>query len=453
MGAVALEIDHADGLAPPRRYWSMAAISFAIALTAVDTSVANIALPTLSSELGIRAFESVWIVSSYQLAILMTLLPFAALGEVLSYRRANLAGMILFVGASIGCALASNLMGLVIARFVQGIGASAVMATNGALVRLTHPRSVLGRAIGFNAMVVAVSAAAGPSLAASILTVASWRWLFLINIPLGLIPIVVGWRAWPSEKGGANRIDLFAVALNAVLFSMLFFVTNDLSNGRASRTTMVALAGGLTSAGWLYYRERHSATPLIPLDLLRVPILRLSYATSSLSFSCYTVLSVSLPFFLSSHFGLTPLATGFLITPLPVALAATAPVAGRLVNRFHAGWLGGAGLLILGLGSAVIAVSAQKVGVGVGAALCGIGFGLFHSPNNRILLGDVPRARAGAATGLLAVARLLGQLAGAVLAAYLLRAFGQNSTAPFVTGALLAGAGAVISLSRVSIRH
>ena len=161
-----------DGLPTPRRYWSAVAIWLALAMAVLDGAIANVALPTIARDLQASAATSVWIVNSYQLTITVLLLPLAALGDRLGYRRVYIPGLALFTLGSLGCALAHSLEGLILARVFQGIGAACIMSMNPALVRATYPSKMLGQGMGYNALVLSISAAAGPTLAAVILSVA-----------------------------------------------------------------------------------------------------------------------------------------------------------------------------------------------------------------------------------------------------------------------------------------
>ncbi|MGH7034987.1 MAG: MFS transporter, partial [Stellaceae bacterium] len=174
-----------DGLPVPQRYWAMITVGLAVTMSTLDSSIANVALPTIATDLGASPASSIWIVNAYQLAITVTLLPLAALGDRLGYRRVYMVGLAVFTLGSLGCALSHTLASLTAARVLQGLGAGGIMSINAALVRFTYPKRLLGRGIGLNALVISVSAAIGPTVAAAILSRWSWEWLFAINVPIG----------------------------------------------------------------------------------------------------------------------------------------------------------------------------------------------------------------------------------------------------------------------------
>ena len=167
-----------DGLPPDRRLLAMFSLGVAVCMAVLDGSIANVALPTIARQMSASPAESIWVVNSYQLAVTVSLLPLASLGDVHGHRRIFCWGLLLYTLASIGCAFSTTLPQLVAGRVMQGFGGAGIMSVNGALVRFIFPRSQLGRGIGYNVLVVATSSAAGPSVAAGIMAVASWPWLF-----------------------------------------------------------------------------------------------------------------------------------------------------------------------------------------------------------------------------------------------------------------------------------
>ncbi|GAC1453850.1 MAG: MFS transporter [Steroidobacteraceae bacterium] len=445
-----------DGLPVPRRYWAIAAIVLAICMSVLDSTITNVALPTIARDFGASAAASIWVINAYQLAILILLLPLASLGEIVGYRRVSQAGLVVFTLASLGCALAPSLLALSVARVVQGLGAAGIMSVNAALVRFTYPQRHLGRAIGINAFVVATSAALGPTIASAVLAVAHWRWLFGINIPLGIIAITIASYALPDTERTRRPLNYVGAALYAGTFGLLLAGLQSLAHHAATALALLQL-GAAAVLGWVLLRhELPRATPLIPFDLLRNRQFFLSVATSVCSFMAQMTALVSLPFEIQ-RLGHSAVETGLFMTPWPVAIAVVAPIAGRLADRYPAGVLGGLGLIAMSAGLALLAhfpASGTAAGFAWCMALCGGGFGLFQAPNNRAMLSAAPRARSGAAGGMLSTARLVGQSLGAAGVAILFRVHPQlGSNFALYGAALLALAAALVSATRLTGNH
>jgi len=433
-----------DGLPVPRRYWAAAAIWLALSMNVIDSSIANVALPTIARDVGATPAASIWVVNAYQVAMAMVLLPIAALGEIFTYRRIYMIGLALFVSASFACATATSLTSLALARFLQGLGAAGVLGVNGALVRFTYPKKLLGRGIGVNAMIIAVVQAAGPSVASAILAIATWQWLFAVNVPLGLLALIVGWRCLPRTVPSKTKLDLLASVYSAIAFLCLFLTGSDLAHGHASPRTAIEAAAAILFGILLVRRSRGQERPLLPLDLVRDPILKLSYLTSAAGFGGQVMLMISMPFYLHAAFGFGQVEIGLLITPLPVGIAIAAPISGWLVERFPAGLLCGIGQLILAGGMLVLAATPVSHAVPIligGMFVSGLGFGLFQTPNNRAMLAHAPPDRSGAAAGMQAVVRLLGMTTGAILVAFIFRLVGPAHSLPLI----VASGGAVLS--------
>jgi DHA2 family multidrug resistance protein-like MFS transporter len=446
---------HQDGLPVPRRYWSAAAIWLALAMAVLDGAIANVALPVIARELGASPAASVWVVNAYQLTITVLLLPLAALGDRIGYKCIYLPGLALFTLGSVGCALGGTLNLLVAARVFQGIGAACIMSMNAALVRATYPADRLGRGIGYNAMVLSMSAAIGPTLAALILSVASWQWLFLINLPIGIAALIVGRNALPEPQGHGRPFDWSSALLSAAMMGLV--VSGAEAFARESTALGFAMVGaGIAAGAALVRREWGEAAPLMPLDLLRIPIFSLSITTSIVSFAAQMLAYVAIPFLLQSVLGRSVFATGLLMTPWPIAVGIAAPVAGRLADRVPAGLLGGIGLSIFAAGLFFLSrlgVHPTNFDIGWRMAMCGLGFGLFQSPNNRTIVSAAPKARSGAAGGMLATARLLGQTAGAVTVGVAFHVAGVSiSPRLMLVAALAALIAAGISLLRLRVK-
>ncbi|MDB5912262.1 MAG: transporter [Ramlibacter sp.] len=452
-----------DGLPLPQRYWAMAVIILGIALSMLDSTLVNLALPDIARDFGATPSAAVWVVNAYQLATLTLLLPCAQLGERIGYRRIYLIGLVIFTLASLGCAMATSLPMLAVARAVQGVGAAGLMSVNSALVRLTYPQEGLGRGIALNSVVVATASVAGPSVAALVLSVASWPWLFIIQLPLSIATLVLGLRALPFNDPGATkpRVSLVDLGLNVLMFSLVFLGADALGarQGGADRTALL-LAGGLLAAGlavaWVYMRRQVSQqAPLFPVDLLRIPVFALSMCTSITAFAAQTLAFISLPFLLLEGQGRGHLEAGLLITAWPAATVLAAPIAGRLILRYRSGLLSGIGLALVAIGLALLALLPEQPSAWQFAwrmAVCGAGFGLFQSPNNHTIVTSAPLRRAGAASGMLGTARLTGQSLGAVLLGVIFTTVGARGGGPVIAlglAAVLAAASSGFSLLRM----
>jgi len=419
-----------DGLPLPQRYWAIAVVALGITMAVLDSAIANVALPTIAKDLNAAPADSIWVVNAYQLIITILMLPLASLGEIVGYRRVYRVGLVVFTLSSLGCALSSSLVMLSAARVLQGIGAAGMLSVNSALVRFIYPQRMLGRAIGINAFVVAVSAALGPTVAAAILSIASWPWLFAVNVPIGVVTMIVA-RTLPRTPRSGRRFDVLSALLNAVFFGLLIIAIDSVGHGGHPLYAGLAFIGAALSGVALVMRQLPQASPLLPVDLLRIPMFALSIATSVCSFAAQMLAYVSIPFYFQDTLGRSDVATGLLMTPWPLATAVLAPIAGRLADRHSAGILGALGLVIFAAGLwllALLPVAPTDADIIWRMALCGAGFGLFQSPNNRAIISSAPRERSGGASGMLGTARLLGQTVGAALVALMFSLVGGRAT-------------------------
>ena len=417
-----------DGLPQTERRQAMRVIILGLTLAVLDTSLVNLALPDIARLLQSDAAHSVWVVNAYQLATLIVLLPLSALGERWGYRRVYLVGMAVFAVASLGAMLAQSMAALIAARALQGLGAAGVMAVNAALVRLIYPRAQLGQGMALNSLVVATASMAGPTVAAAILSVASWHWLFAMNLPLGLYIWRLGRRALPANPPSAHdapRFSAIDLLLNGAMFTLIFLGGSRLGVGAAAQTGGGAagawlLLAGLAVGALFLWRQRGLAAPLFPVDLLRIPVFALSMGSSVGAFCAQMMGFLALPFLLLQAHGRSHLQAGLLITAWPLATALVAPLAGRLIGRYPDGLLGGIGMAVFAAGLLSLGLMpAQPADWDMAwrMALCGAGFALFQSPNNHTIVTSAPLHRSGAASGMLGTARLTGQTLGAVLLA------------------------------------
>lgn len=445
-----------DGLPKPRRYWAIAAIGLAITMAVLDSAIANVALPTISADLQASPAASIWVINAYQIAIVIALLPLASLGEIVGFRRIYQVGLIVFTVASIACFMADSIFTLSLARVLQGLGAAGILSVNGALVRFTWPTRLLGRAIGVNAVIISLAAAAGPTIASAVLAVGHWRWLFGMNVPIGLLTIAIAAFALPQNPTQKRPLNWIGALLNVLAFGLVISGLQAVAHGETPLWAVLILTAGLTSGILLVLHERGRASPLIPLDLFAKPMFSLSVATSVISFTGQMMAFVSLPFFFQGALGFSAVQTGLLMTPWPLATMIAAPTAGWLSDRHSAGILGaiGLGAFAIGLMSlSLLQPGASQLDIIWRVALCGAGFGFFQSPNNRAMMSEAPLARSGAAGGMLGTARTVGQSLGAVVVAFLLGSAPAGGVRnAFVLATVMALFGAVLSGSRIRRR-
>jgi DHA2 family multidrug resistance protein-like MFS transporter len=257
-------------------------------------------------------------------------------------------------------------------------------------------------------------------VASLVLSVASWPWLFAINLPLGAAALAFALPSLPQSPRATHRYDRVAALLNVVTFTALIVA---LGSAAQRAPAALSLTAGLLALlfGALLIRHEHGRTaPILPVDLFRRPAFALSSVTAMCSFAAQGLAFVSLPFFFEGVLGRNPVDTGFLMSPWSIVVALAAPLAGRLSDRYPPGLLGGVGLAVLAVGMAALATlppAPSAFDIVWRMLLCGAGFGFFQSPNLKALMSSAPAERAGGASGTVAISRLLGQSSGAALTA------------------------------------
>ena len=444
-----------DGLPPERRRWAVAAIFTALAMASLDTAIANIALPAIAADLHVSPAEVVWVVNVYQIALVATLLPLGALGEIVGHQRIYLGGLLLFTLASVGCACAWSLESLLVARTLQGLGASGLMSVNTALVRFVYPSRLLGRGFGHNALVVATAFTLGPTIASSILALGPWPWLFAVNLPFGLIALAIGLKTLPLTPRAVHAFDFIGAALAAACLGLFIIGIGSAAHKAPLGLVSGEIAGALLF-GWILTRRHldHPA-PILPIDLFRRPIFALSAATAVCSFAVQGLAFVSLPFYFEAVLHRSQVETGFFMTPWPLVVAIMAPIGGRLSDRYPVGILGGIGMVLLAIGMVLLATLPTEPGIANivwRMVICGIGFGFFQTPNMKALMSSAPPHRSGSASGIVATARLTGQTIGAALAALCFALAGHDgATLALALGAGFAALGSVMSFLRLAV--
>ena len=409
--------NYQDGLPTPQRYWAAAGLLLVIMIGVIDTSITNIALPTIAKDLDISPAAVIWIVNAYMITIISTLLPFSALAERLGFRRMFRIGVGIFMLGAIGSMLADSLLSLAISRTIQGLGCSCFMSLFGGLVRNIYPRSKLAFGISLNAMIVGGAALVSPSLGAFIISIASWHWIYGFTIPLCFIALYFS-LFLPRIERVQSRFDYLSAILNAITLGGFICALDLLFT---SPITSAILFVVITISGYfLYQRARQQEAPLVPLDLFRITVFRDAIIISSLCFTAATMVMVSAPFYFQNTLQMPTHIVGLLFSSWPIAGLFTTPLAARLSNRYPSSLLAGIGNVILCIGIIILLTwptGTHPFFYGLSLFICGLGFGFFQTPNNKAMLLSTPNNRSSATGGMQSTARLFGQSTGAALVA------------------------------------
>lgn len=443
----------ADGLPRPRRRLAVAALSLGTSLVIIDGAIAAVALPTIARALDVDAASAVLVVAVYQLCTVMTVLPFSALGDRIGHRRLYQFGQLCFALATMLVLFAQSLPLLLCIRAAQALAASAVLSVSMAMIRATYPAGQLGRGIGTNSVVVQTSAALAPSLCGLILAFADWPWVFAVAAPLALASLLLG-RALPDPVPGSEPFDFRAALVCSASIGLVIVGIGGTSHGVPALVSVGVLALGVIVATRFVRRELKKTRPILPLDLLATPALALSVLGALTAFIASTTIILSTPFRLQHEYGFTAAEVGLALGSWPLSTILVAPLAGMLADRYPAGLLGAAGMLVAsGALAALVMLPATPDWIDVGwrLALCGSGFALFLAPNTRLLISSAPRERAASAGGLVSTTRLIGQTLAATLVAGLFAA-GAGGSTPLLLAAGFAVATGVCSAARVPRR-
>jgi DHA2 family multidrug resistance protein-like MFS transporter len=371
------------------------------------------------------------------------------MGDLIGYRRVYCGGLVVFTLASLACSLSSTLTELTLARALQASGAAGIWSVNLAIVRTIYPARLLGRGTGLSTACAGFALAMGPTMAAAILSIGTWRWLFAINVPIGVFAYFLSLRSIPRADPRPFAYDWPSAFLNVVTFGLAILSLNGLAHHLdvdfVSASLIVALA-----CGFMLLRRQHaSKTPLLPIDLLGIRVFSFSLASALGAFTATMMALVSLPFFLQDVLGCTASRTGLLIAPFPAAMFAMSPIAGRLSDRYSPNALCATGLAIVGIGMFSLRqldVGASGLEIIAWLALSGLGFGLFQSTNNRILLSSAPRGRSGGVSGIFGTTRLLGQSIGAALVALMYTHFTSPTSGVLMVASVVAVLSSITSV-------
>ncbi len=422
-------------------------------MTTLDTSIVNISLPAMAGAFGTQLSGAIeWVLIIYLVVIAALLLTFGRLSDAIGRKPVWVLGLVGFTIGSALCGLAPSLPVLIAARAFQGVGGALIFAPSIALITDAFPPEKRGQAIGLNAVAVSVGVAAGPSIGGVLTEQASWRWIFFINVPIGIIATILAMRMLESGKGRPQQFDFpGAVLLGVGLASLTLGLSFGQEWGWLSPGFLLTLALAIASLSALVAVERRARQPNIDLNLLVCRPFAAAAGSLILSFLGMFAVGFLMPFYFENQRGFSPQTAGFLLTPLALMIALVAPISGSVADRIGSRWIASAGLAIACAG--LIALS--FVGSDTPAwdiiwrlALVGIGSGLFQSPNNRALMEAAPKSEQGEASGVLGTGRVIGQSLSVAVAGAVYTAFGLQ--AAFLTSAAITSIGIFTSLDRPS---
>ncbi len=443
-----------DGLPMPRRVWAIIAIGFGTALLTIDGMIANVALPTIARDLSVTDGAVTSVVAVYQLVLVMLLLPFANVGDRIGHRTLYQVGQAVFLLASLATILAENFTVLLIVRSLQALGAGMALSVSAAMLREIYPASKLGSGMGINAVVVASSASLAPTLGGYIVAHFHWHWVFLVAAPLAGLSLFLG-RALPEPIKHDRKHEWFSSAWSALTMLLLIGGLQLATHDSTTRLGLVLMVLGVVSGYFLVRREKQRSNPVVPVDLMAMPVIGLSALGALCAFIAAGSLMLALPFRLQGAMGYSPDQVGLILLAFPAVMMFVAPASGWLSDRIAPAKMGIVGMSITIVGFLLIAALPEDpTGFAIvwRVCICALGFGLFMAPNSRLLIGRAPRNRAAAAGGLLSTARFGGSaLAAAVVGILLAYGAGMGALPPLVGCgfAAIAAACSVVRFRRV----
>ena len=431
--------------------WSVLAIvAVGIFMATLDSSIVNISLPAIASSFGVPLSGAVeWVIIAYLVITAAVLLTVGRLADMIGRKPIWAAGLIIFTVGSAICGASPNLGFLIAARALQGLGGALLMAISPAMLTNAFPASERGRALGINAVFVALGVSTGPTLGGVITTNFSWRWIFYVNVPIGIIGIIATLLVLKEKPHrGQGKFDpLGAIFLGVGLAAITLGLSFGQEWGWSSPSLISTLTVGVLALVAFYITEHRVSNPIIDLSLLRGRVFLSANLSLVLSFLALFAVGFMLPFYLEELRGFSTEIAGLLLTPLPLMIALFAPISGSLADRIGTRWLAAGGLTIACIGLVLISqfnASTPIIDIIWPLAFTGLGQALFQSPNNSALLGSAPKGRQGVASGFLATGRVVGQSLSVALAGAIFTGLG-GATA----GAVLASSH-TLSLSHVS---
>ncbi len=408
---------HSDNPDSGRKWYIMAAVAIGIFLATIDASIVNIALPVLEQDLHTEFAVVEWVVLAYLTTVATLMLSVGRLADMIGKKPLYATGMVIFTISSVLCGLSQSIGTLIFFRVLQAIGAAMIMALGNAIITEAFPPSERGRALGIGGLFVSVGIIAGPTIGGLILSALSWHWIFFVNLPIGIIGVLMTLRFIPARRPpGGQKFDLpGAACLFLALLALLLALTIGQTTGFSQAPVFALFGVSMLLLAVFLAIERHARQPMIELQLFSNRLFSINLVTGFLAFISSAGTVLLMPYYLEDMRHYSPLTAGLLLAVIPASVALVAPRAGSLSDRFGTRPLTaiGLGILVIGYAAAsTLRLNTTALGYVLRFIPVGIGIGCFQSPNNSAIMGAVPRERLGVASGLLSLTRTLGQTVG-----------------------------------------
>src|ERR1700754_4998535 len=414
--------DTAAEAAPPSPWPALWALVVGFFMILVDSTIVSVATPAIMTEHGADVDSVVWITSAYLLAYAVPLLITGRLGDRFGPRHVYLAGLAVFTLASLWCGLASGIGELIVARVVQGLGASLMTPQASALVTRTLPAESRGKAMSIWGATAGVATLVGPILGGVLVDGFGWRWIFIVNVPIGVVGFVLAARLVPVLPTHVRRLDVLGGALSAVgMFLLVFGIQEGQTYDWGTITGPISvwsliIAGIVVMGGFLFWQARTRGEPLVSLTLFRdrnfslanVAIIPVAFAVTGMTFPII--------FYAQGVLGLSPTGSALLLVPMAVVSGALAPIVGRWTDRVHPRWIAGFGMVCLTAAllwlAAVIGPATPIWQLLLPVALLGVANGFVWGPIGTTAMRNLPPANAGSGAGTYSTIRQLGAVLG-----------------------------------------
>lgn len=428
------------------RWMVLFAVVMSTFMATLDSSIVNVALPVMTDALQTTSSSIAWVVSAYLIAIAATILIFGKLGDLWGQTKIFKIGIVIFTAGSFLCGMTDSFGWLLVARVIQAVGAGGTMANSQGIITRTFPLSGRGRALGINGAFVALGTLTGPPLGGLIISVASWKYLFWINVPIGIIVFLIGLRVFPkpAKKTEGKKLDIRGALLFILGIVPLFIALQEsIDVGFGNIWILLCIAVSAVSFIMFYRVEKHADEPLLPLGIFKNKWFSVSLVCAFLSFIAIFISTIILPFYLQDLLKLTPALAGLILAIFPLVLGVVSPVSGHVSDKIGSEFLTLLGLSVTSGGlllMSTLSASPSFLVLGIFIAVMALGNGLFQSPNNSLVMSSLEEKNLGIGGSVNALVRNIGMVVGVSLSTMILYG-GMSSRLGFAVNNYIPGAG------------